>query len=64
MKEVLAGLGHVAEGVNTAIEVNKRSKKIGVDMPITNEVCQVLDNTKLPKEAVLDLLGRALKTEQ
>lgn len=64
LKEVLAGLGHVAEGVNTAIEVNKRSKKIGVDMPITNEVCQVLDNTKLPKEAVLDLLGRALKTEQ
>ncbi len=63
LDEVLSGLGHVAEGVNTAIEVNKRSKKLNIDMPITNEVCQVLKDSKSPKDAVLDLLGRAIKTE-
>ena len=63
LEEVLAGLGHVAEGVNTAIEVNKRSKVLSVDMPITSEVCHVLHDAKSPKEAVLDLLGRSLKTE-
>ena len=62
LEEVLAGLGHVAEGVNTAIEVNKRSKVLSVDMPITSEVCHVLHDAKSPKEAVLDLLGRSLKT--
>jgi len=64
LEEVLAGLGHVAEGVNTAIEVNKRSKVLSIDMPITSEVCNVLNDAKSPKEAVLDLLGRSLKTEQ
>ena len=53
----------MAEGVNTATEVNKRSEALKVDMPITREVFNVIHNSKSAKDAVLDLLGRSLKQE-
>ncbi len=63
LEEVLNGLGHVAEGVNTAREVMRRADKINVDMPITYEVNQALSAGKSAKEAVMDLLGREQKAE-
>jgi glycerol-3-phosphate dehydrogenase (NAD(P)+) len=63
LEEVLNGLGHVAEGVNTAREVMRRAEKIDVDMPITYEVNQALTSGKSAKEAVMDLLGREQKPE-
>jgi len=63
LEEVLSGLGHVAEGVNTACEVMRRAEKIGVDMPITYEVNQALTSGKSAKDAVMDLLGRDQKPE-
>lgn len=63
LAEVLSGLGHVAEGVNTAREVMRRAEKIGVDMPITYEVNQALTSGKSAKNAVMDLLGREQKPE-
>lgn len=63
LEEVLSGLGHVAEGVSTAREVMRRAEKIGVDMPITDEVNQALSAGKSAKAAVMDLLGREQKSE-
>ena len=63
LKEILTGLGHVAEGVFTAAEVIGRSKQLGIEMPITQEVNNVIHNGKLPREAVLDLLDRTIKSE-
>lgn len=63
LEEVLNGLGHVAEGVNTAREVMRRAEKIDVDMPITFEVNQALSSGKSAKQAVEDLLGREQKPE-
>lgn len=63
LEDVLTGLGHVAEGVNTAREVMRRAEKIGVDMPITYEVNQALSDGKSAKEAVMDLLGREQRPE-
>jgi glycerol-3-phosphate dehydrogenase (NAD(P)+) len=63
LEEVLNGLGHVAEGVNTAREVMRRADKIKVDMPITYEVNQALSAGKSAKEAVMDLLGRDQRPE-
>lgn len=63
LAEVLSGLGHVAEGVNTAREVVRRAETIGVDMPITYEVNQVLTHGKRAQDAVMDLLGRDQKPE-
>jgi glycerol-3-phosphate dehydrogenase (NAD(P)+) len=63
LDDVLKGLGHVAEGVNTAREVMRRAQSIGVDMPITYEVNQVLTHGKSAQDAVMDLLGREQKPE-
>lgn len=63
LADILEGLGHVAEGVNTAREVMRRANTIGVDMPITYEVNQALSNGKSAKDAVTDLLGREQKPE-
>jgi glycerol-3-phosphate dehydrogenase (NAD(P)+) len=53
----------VAEGVYTAREVVKRAQELGVDMPITHEVDQVLSHGKSARDAVMDLLGRGQKQE-
>ena len=63
LEEILSSLGHVAEGVFTAAEVIGRSKQLGIEMPITQEVNAVIHNRKSPRDAVLDLLGRAIKPE-
>jgi glycerol-3-phosphate dehydrogenase (NAD(P)+) len=63
LADILQGLGHVAEGVNTAREVMRRAESIGVEMPITYEVNQVLSQGKSAQEAVMALLGREQKAE-
>jgi glycerol-3-phosphate dehydrogenase (NAD(P)+) len=63
LDDVLKGLGHVAEGVNTAREVMRRADSMGIDMPITFEVNQALSHGKSAKEAVMHLLGREQKAE-
>lgn len=63
LEDVLKGLGHVAEGVNTAREVMRRADSMGVDMPITYEVNQALTHGKSAKQAVIDLLGRTQKAD-
>ncbi len=63
LEDVLKGLGHVAEGVNTAREVMRRADSMGVDMPITYEVNQALTHGKSAKQAVIDLLSRSQKAD-
>ncbi|MGB4812251.1 MAG: NAD(P)H-dependent glycerol-3-phosphate dehydrogenase [Methylophilaceae bacterium] len=63
LADILQGLGHVAEGVNTAKEVMRRAETMGIDMPITYEVNQALTHGKSAREAVMDLLGREQKAE-
>jgi glycerol-3-phosphate dehydrogenase (NAD(P)+) len=61
--EVLAGLGHVAEGVKTAKSAFDLSNRLGVDMPIMREVYQVLYEDKPLLKAVADLMARELGPE-
>lgn len=51
-------LGHVAEGVPTAREVARRAVALGVDMPITATVCDVLDGKLSASGAVDRLMNR------
>jgi glycerol-3-phosphate dehydrogenase (NAD(P)+) len=60
---ILAHLGHVAEGVYTAREVDRLARELAVDMPITREVCAVLFEGRPPAEAVEQLLGRDPRSE-
>ncbi len=63
LDEVLARLGHVAEGVVTARSAKLLADRVGVEMPITNQVYCVLFENKPPREAVRDLAGRPLRRE-
>jgi glycerol-3-phosphate dehydrogenase (NAD(P)+) len=63
LADVLAGLGHVAEGVRTAQSAYELSKRLGVEMPITSEVYSVLFEDKPVAQAVRDLMARELGYE-
>lgn len=64
LNEVVTALGHVAEGVPASREVAKRATALGIDMPITNAVCAVLDARMSPADAVATLMSRDPKAEQ
>jgi len=61
--DILAALGHVAEGVNTAREVARFAASWKVEMPITRAVCRVLDEPAAARSAVKELLDREPKAE-
>ena len=63
LAEILAHLGHVAEGVKTTKSAHDLSKKLGVDMPITSEIYKVIYEDKPIERAVTDLMGRELVRE-
>lgn len=63
IKEIIDGMKMVAEGVNTTKAAYELSQKMGVEMPITEQVYQILYRGKEPKDAVRELMGRRLKLE-
>jgi glycerol-3-phosphate dehydrogenase (NAD(P)+) len=54
----------VAEGVPTAKAARELSKKMKIEMPITEEVYSVLYEGKDPFKAISSLMQRELKNEQ
>jgi glycerol-3-phosphate dehydrogenase (NAD(P)+) len=64
LDDVLAGMQMVAEGVRTTKAAYSLAQKVGVEMPITNEVYQVLFENKSPVAAVSDLMAREAKVER
>jgi glycerol-3-phosphate dehydrogenase (NAD(P)+) len=61
--EALASIDQVVEGLQAAREVHKLAGKLAVEMPITEQVYQVLYEDKSPRDAVHDLLARQQKAE-
>lgn len=53
----------VAEGVKTSISAYELGKKLNIELPIINEVYEVLFKNKNPKQAVYDLMTRTPKSE-
>ncbi len=60
---ILGDLGHVAEGVFSAREVQRLAQELDVDMPITRAVCHVLGGQASARDAVEELLQREPKQE-
>lgn len=63
LPQILEELGHVAEGVYTAREVDKLSNNLGVDMPICSAVAAILDGRLSAGQAVEELMARDPKEE-
>ena len=63
LPQILAELGHVAEGVYTAREVDRLARQFNVDMPISAAVAAVLDGRLNAAQAVEQLMARDPKEE-
>lgn len=61
--DILNGMKMVAEGVKTTEAVHALGGKLGVDLPITRQVFEILFEEKDPRQAVGELMGRSLKNE-
>jgi len=63
LPDVLARLGHVAEGVYSAATVAAQACSLGVDMPIAAAVHDVLSGELSAREALGRLLQREARSE-
>jgi glycerol-3-phosphate dehydrogenase (NAD(P)+) len=63
LAEILANLGHVAEGVHSAREVARIAAARGLDLPVTQAVVAVLGGALSAAQAVEQLLARDPRSE-
>jgi glycerol-3-phosphate dehydrogenase (NAD(P)+) len=63
LEAILSDMVTVAEGVKTTKSVYNMSRKLGVEMPIAEQVYRMLYEDLDPKEALQTLMGRDLRQE-
>lgn len=63
LKDILAEMRMVAEGIKTAKSVHFLAERVGVEMPISEQVYRVLFEEKDPATTVGELMGRNLRHE-
>ncbi|MFA5178318.1 MAG: NAD(P)H-dependent glycerol-3-phosphate dehydrogenase [Candidatus Paceibacterota bacterium] len=63
MSEIIKSTNSIIEGATTAEAVYQLSKKYKVEMPITEQVYQILYKNKLPQAALKELMTRKRKPE-
>lgn len=62
-EEFLKNNKTTVEGINTAKVVTEIARELGIEMPISEAVYEVLFNNKKPSDLVSALMGRPLKSE-
>jgi glycerol-3-phosphate dehydrogenase (NAD(P)+) len=63
LTEILTATKSIAEGVTTVVSALELSQKYAIEMPIVEQVYNVLYKEKDPGNAVRELMARALKPE-
>ncbi len=64
LDEIVGEMREVAEGVKTARSTHYLALQLGVEMPITEGVYQMLYEGKSPRELMVELMERPLKSER
>jgi glycerol-3-phosphate dehydrogenase (NAD(P)+) len=64
LEEILAETREVAEGVKTTRSAKDLADKLGIEMPITQEMFRVLYESENPRIAIQRLMTRSLKPEE
>jgi glycerol-3-phosphate dehydrogenase (NAD(P)+) len=62
--DAAAAIGQVVEGARAAAAVRLLARRHGVELPICEQVCRVLEDGVEPREAVAALMDRARRSEQ
>lgn len=63
LDEITTSMRMVAEGIKTTFGAVELGRQLGVDIPITNQMFEILRQGKPPREAVRELMERTLKPE-
>ncbi|MGE4342940.1 MAG: NAD(P)H-dependent glycerol-3-phosphate dehydrogenase [Geoalkalibacter sp.] len=63
LEEIMSSMNMVAEGVKTTLSTYRLAVKLGVEVPITEQMYRILYEGKPPRQAVSDLMARDLKGE-
>lgn len=63
IRDILNSMVMIAEGVQTSISVKKLSEKLNIEMPVSEEVYEILHKGKDARESIRSLLNRPLKDE-
>ena len=63
LEDILADMKQVAEGVKTAKSARDLSRKVGVELPICDQVHAIMYEGKNPRRALVELMTRAPKRE-
>jgi glycerol-3-phosphate dehydrogenase (NAD(P)+) len=63
IKAILESMDSVAEGVITSKAVYKLSRRLKLEMPLTEAVYRIIYEARNPKHMVQELMGRRLKSE-
>ena len=63
LEKIMGTMKQVAEGIWNAKAARDLARKHGIEMPITEEVCQIVENGKDPRQALTDLMTRIPKAE-
>ena len=63
LEDILNGMTMVAEGVKTTLSTYQLAAKLGIEVPITDQMYRILYQGKSPRQAVNDLMLRDLKAE-
>jgi len=61
--EIVADMRMVAEGIATTLSARRLALREAVEMPIAEQVYQILYHAKAPRRALADLMARSLKDE-
>lgn len=63
IKDIMGGMKQVAEGVWNAKAARDLARELSIEMPITEEVCAIVEDGKDPRQALKDLMSRDPKAE-
>ncbi len=63
LQDIMGGMKQVAEGIWNAKAARDLARKLNIDMPITEEVCAIVEEGKDPRQALADLMNREPKAE-
>ncbi len=63
LEQIMGGMKQVAEGIWNAKVARDLAREHGIEMPISEEVCRIVENSKDPRQALKDLMSRDPKAE-
>jgi len=63
LEEIVASMSEVAEGVHNTRSSYDLARQLGIEMPIVEQMYEVIERGKDPRRAVLDLMSRRVRPE-